>query len=337
MKNTASLSESSMPHHFGKWLGQLLDGPIPDETEATCSDCSMCKPMVEQTLSDHRFNPETKCCTYFPYLPNFLVGKIFLDEDPAFAVGRQTFLKVYHEGSALITPLGVDPPLSYQQRYSPDMPGFGQQLEMRCPYYLNESGGLCGIWKYRNSKCATWFCRYVKGQSGFEFWTSVEQFLSMIQKGLSRWCMRQLDTLPAWQQQTWGKWSGRHVEYFQECSRLVDTLHWQDVTAIVGEGVENLAAATQSAHLKLTENRIPVALRVGSYNRINLDDVRCRIWSYNRLHPMDLPRSIADCLQYFDGRPTVAILQVIFAEKEVEIDPQTLQKLFDYRILVEAE
>lgn len=337
MKNTASSPELTMPHHFGKWLGEVLGGPIPEETEATCSDCSMCKPMVDLTLSDRRFNLETKCCTYFPYLPNFLVGKIFLDEDPAFAIGRSAFLKVYHEGSAVITPLGVDPPPSYEQRYSPNMPGFGKQLEMRCPYYLNEAGGLCGIWKYRNSKCATWFCRYVKGQVGFEFWTSVDQLLSVIQKGLSRWCMRSLDTLPSWQQQTWGKWLGRQVEYFQECTRLVDSLHWHDLKAIVGDEFGNLADATQTAYLKLTDNRIPAVLRVGSYSRINLNEVRCRIWSYNRLHPLDLPRGIADSLHYFDGRPPQQVLQTIFAEKGVEIDQLTLQKLFDYRILVEAE
>jgi hypothetical protein len=28
------------------------------------------------------FHPETKCCTYIPALPNFLVGRIVEDDDP---------------------------------------------------------------------------------------------------------------------------------------------------------------------------------------------------------------------------------------------------------------
>jgi hypothetical protein len=342
----------------------------------------MCHAKAEQTTFDHRFNPETKCCTYFPYLPNFLVGNIFRDEDPAMAEGRAAFIKVYEEGSAVITPLGVDPPLSYQQKYSPMNPGFGEHLEMRCPYYLEQKGGMCGIWKYRNSKCATWFCRYVKGQTGFEFWQSVDELLSTIQKGLSRWCMRQLDAgtaelqqafaepditeptvtnlttafqrqiftsvsallnkmqdknaLYGWQQQTWGKWLGREVEYFKECSKLIDPLHWQDVLNIVRGKTGNLAEGTQQTFRKLRNRELPEVLRLNSYRRVDLDDQRSRVWSYNRNHPLDLPRKVADSLCHFDGRSKDEVLQTIHLKEGFELDLDLLQKLFDHRILVEV-
>ena len=46
------------------------------------------------------FRPDTKFCTYYPRLPNFLVGGLLSDDTPAMATGR---LRV----EALLTDLAV--------------------------------------------------------------------------------------------------------------------------------------------------------------------------------------------------------------------------------------
>ena len=115
-----------LPPLYQDWIGQLLQKPIPVETEATCLDCAMCTTKdVTRSKSDHLFHDKTKCCTYFPKLPNFLVGKIFLDQDPSFSAGRIRFLGQLFIFT-VVTPLGVLPPPAESARYGVFQRDFGQ-------------------------------------------------------------------------------------------------------------------------------------------------------------------------------------------------------------------
>src|SRR5262245_14489349 len=97
----------SLPPLYSAWMDQLLLGPIPEETEATCDNCLMCPSQGEpQTPSRIRFNPRIKCCTYLPNLPNFLVGRILTSENPSEAKGRTTVEVRLAQGTA-VTPLGI--------------------------------------------------------------------------------------------------------------------------------------------------------------------------------------------------------------------------------------
>ena len=69
-------------HLYSRWLDSAFGtGALPDESRATCSDCAMCKP-------DSGFTPDADddqvrfirngCCTYYPDLPNFLVGQVLM-------------------------------------------------------------------------------------------------------------------------------------------------------------------------------------------------------------------------------------------------------------------
>src|SRR5262245_29498225 len=86
-----SKTTSPLPPLYARWFDELLGGDIPSESRATCNDCAMC-----DSEGDHQkpgstlFNPESKCCTYLPRLPNYLVGMILADDDPAIAAGRRT-------------------------------------------------------------------------------------------------------------------------------------------------------------------------------------------------------------------------------------------------------
>ncbi|HVQ37685.1 MAG TPA: hypothetical protein VMS31_09130, partial [Pyrinomonadaceae bacterium] len=100
------LSVNPLPPLYGAWMNQLLAGPIPSETKATCDDCAMAAaPGTQPSPTARFFDPVLKCCTYMPTLPNFLVGRILSDFDlPAkAAMGMQSRLQT----SGTVTPLGV--------------------------------------------------------------------------------------------------------------------------------------------------------------------------------------------------------------------------------------
>lgn len=156
------------------------------------------------------FDPQVKCCTYLPELPNFLVGRILADEDPALAVGRATVEKRLQAGVA-VTPLGLDRTPFYDLLYQHADTAFGRSHTLRCPHYIEE-GGLCGIWQHRNSVCATWFCKHVRGAMGFRFW--------------------------------------KEEEFYQQCAHLVNRLTWQEVTTIGGPETHIVTRLTREVYTR---------------------------------------------------------------------------------------
>src|SRR5581483_9117563 len=98
------------------------------------------------------FDPGAKCCTYNPRLPNFLVGRILSDDDPAALRGRATVEERIRRRVA-VTPLGLlhDPVQRLLYDHSKGA-SFGRSAALLCPHYLKDSG-QCGVWKNRESTC----------------------------------------------------------------------------------------------------------------------------------------------------------------------------------------
>jgi len=94
---------SALPPLYETWMARALPGPIPAETRAPCQQCAMCPPNAGAAAapsSPDYFNPQTKCCTYLPQLPNFLVGRILADETPEMERGRASVGQRIHKGVA---------------------------------------------------------------------------------------------------------------------------------------------------------------------------------------------------------------------------------------------
>jgi len=151
---------SPLPPRYAAWMDELLAGKIPAETHATCSDCAMCAANSSlpssglDRQSDARFyDPDVKCCSFVPVLWNFLVGDLLADASPESAAGRATVESRLAAGIA-VTPLGLASPPVYSALYRHIGPAFGQTRAMLCPHYLSETG-RCGVWRHRESTCAT--------------------------------------------------------------------------------------------------------------------------------------------------------------------------------------
>jgi hypothetical protein len=342
--------QSSLPPLYLRWMEELLTGPIPPETEAACTDCPMCMQDPARNRSGYTFNTRTKCCTYMPDLPNYLVGRIYLDRSPESAAGRSAFQAQLKRG-LIVVPLGMFPPPAFAERYRRNISRFGQDPEMRCPYYLEEQGGLCGVWRHRNARCASWFCRYVRGSAGVIFWKYIDSLLTTVERLLPRWCVLQLDPgedamrrlfppppserllndLPL----MWGRWRGHEREFYEASAELVDALSWGQVSSICGAEVQTASRLTRLAYADLISMQLPSALKLGNWKkRIQVDDALVRIWSYNQYDPIDVPRALAGELAQFDGRP-VAEVRAALSMKGISLDDSVLRKLIDFGVLVQ--
>ena len=352
---------SALPPLYAGWMDALLAGPLPQETKATCERCAMCSiPSALSSGDTLVFNPQIKCCTYLPVLPNFLVGRILLDDDPVLAQGRAT-VEARLQKSVAVSPLGLARADLYTFLYEHSPEAFGQSAALRCPHYLQESG-QCGIWKHREATCATWFCKHERGAVGMHFWKTLRQLLSAMESNLARWCVLKLEvgtealeqlfpppkraialtfdgndldgTMdPTVYRTLWGTWAGREREFYQASAALVNSLTWQEIRALCGPEVGIFAHLTQAAYRALHSQTVPPALRVRHFEVITSGPEASVLSSYSRFDPFKVPTALMGALPYFDGRPTEEIVQRIAAQQGVQIDQSLIRKLVDFEIV----
>ena len=358
---------STLPPLYARWMNDLLDGPIPAETTATCEQCVMCGDGPASPASLSFFNPATKCCTYIPRLPNFLVGRVLEDDDPAAAAGRASVERRIDERVG-VTPLGLAQPPVHATLYGiGGAATFGHAMALRCPHYREEAGGACGIWRHRNGVCSTWFCKHDRGAVGQHFWHALDQLLAAVERELARWCLIRLDVEPDVLARLlprgsdgrgktttldaaavdghvdddtfgglWGRWRGRERELYRAAASAVAKLEWRDVLRIAGGSGEVLSRIAASAHEARRHEEVPEHLIVGQLQILTAGRNHLSVAAYNGLDPLELPRMLVDLLPAFDGRPTDEVLREISATKRVNVEPALVRRLVDFGVLVPA-
>jgi hypothetical protein len=252
------------------------------------------------------------------------------------------------------------------------MEGFGQEVDLRCPYYMEQEGGLCGIWKYRNAKCSTWFCKHSRGRTGLDFWRTLKNLIRHMEQKLSTWCIHQLqagddifrETFPLGDSdletfqkqqkflynisrahrsqnrlildQTWGKWIFREREFFEQCAGLVDNLSLNEIVEIGAPETGQLANEVKDFYIQLTTPRTPDALKIGPFKSVEISPNLVRVWGYSHYDPIDLPRAIFETLPLFDGNSRQDALDRIEKQNGLKLTQHWIQKLCDFGILVPA-
>lgn len=361
----ARVTEVELPELYRPWIASLLEGPIPAESEATCDDCAMLRPADGSAASSAGlfFDPRTKCCTYVPALPNFLVGRILLDERPDGAAGRSSVAARIAAGVGVV-PAGLQTPPAYLTLYRNAHDAFGQSASMRCPHYLADSGG-CGIWRHRQSICATWYCKHVRGEIGHRFWITLKHLLLSIERSLIAVCIgaldpgmdavddllaeRERDGLPSLsasdldgiaepgrRQRIWGRYAGREAEFYKASARLVEAFTWDDVVRVGGAQVELAAMSVRLRYQELLSMTLPDRVQAGVVQVTPIDSNRLRVTAYRPIDPIVMPHALYDVLHMFDGRSTRSALRAIASAGGPEIDRGVVRRLVDYGVLVEA-
>ena len=214
------------PQGYEPWLAQRLT-ISRHETAATCDNCAMVKPSG-LTRDKGPFLNHLKCCTYFPYLPNFSLG----------ALSEADLAKTYERG--ILLPVGLYP--SIEEQNKKEILGheaFGKKEELLCPFF-DRIKNQCSIWASRPGVCTSYFCKSDQGQKGLDFWKSVESYLNHFEWKLAcavlekmnldenvlSYCQAALspdtdeDERDFFIQAAWGEWNSKKLEFYQEARRL---------------------------------------------------------------------------------------------------------------------
>jgi len=334
-------------------MDALLPGRAPREHEASCSRCVMVPPEGSEGGARY-FHPQTKCCTFHPTIPNYLVGSVLRSGD---GVGMRERVAT----GVGVKPLMLEPPplnTSLYEKHTKVV--FGKARLLRCPFYRD---GGCGIWEHRNATCATWFCKHRRGAVGGHFWQRQKVLLAVLEHDLAKHCVLELgapemlaslpepgeekeptaeeldgEVLEAAHRTRWGSFAGREAEFYEACAELVFGLSWEEALAIAGPEARARAKLLQDAFSRLVEGALPSRLRrVEGYRIASHDAERVRLVTYSEYDPLQVPSGVLALLGHFDGRAVQTVREELEADYGVTLDDEFLGKLVDHGLLASAD
>jgi len=191
--------------------------------------------------------PDTKCCTYHPYIPNFLVGGLLSSNLSEHQEGKRRMIKKIENGKG-IYPMRIQPSFEYQFHYESFRPlVFGKSLDLLCPFF---DQGYCSVWDFRESMCALWFCKSVGGEQGQTFWKELNILMKQIQGKLANYCLRELEMERKMPKRDfknikhkkqlemtdgeeyplyWKDWQGKEIEFYKQCFELINRTSDQEM------------------------------------------------------------------------------------------------------------
>lgn len=162
----------------------------PNETKATCDTCAMSRP--RETGKIH-YREDLKCCTFHPFIPNYMVGALF-NESSSTDAHRIFRDKIAKREYAL--PIGMVAPVKYQVEFNNRTETeFGQREDWLCPYYNKEKQN-CNVWRNRGVVCTTFFCKSSYGDQGIAFWDKLNNYLWYVELALLEEALVMLDFSP---------------------------------------------------------------------------------------------------------------------------------------------
>ena len=169
---------------------EILDFSI-NEQKANCAHCYMA---FHHKKNEKRYDPKLKCCTYEPFLPNYLIGSLFSDQTTPESTKGLLRDKIAKRKFAL--PIGMTAPVKYQLEYQTHREeGFGVNPKWLCSYF-DKTNNNCGIWRNRSAVCTSFFCVSDYGEKGKDFWSNFESYLIFVEMALIEEALVQLDFSP---------------------------------------------------------------------------------------------------------------------------------------------
>jgi Fe-S-cluster containining protein len=351
----------ALPSIYRPLLGAPFDRPVPEEHKATCASCPMvsgsCGAAVRPVDGvDRSFRADTKCCTFHPRLPNYLVGAILDDANPAAAEGRRR-VEARLASRVGVEPEWLHPPRAFQLLYDESRHAFGRARGLRCPFYADE--GSCTIWAHRDAVCSTYFCRYAAGEDGRVLWTVVKEAISLVEIQLARAALLELapellDAAPARRSNTlgpedidgeappkaayaraWRGWEGREAELYRSCHRFVRALRPADLDALLGLDGRLAARRLTRAIDAATSEDLPDVLGLDPAATVAwLPDGSVALARYSELDAIALPGAAHRLLVRLTGDAPLADVRARWREEEhADLSDDVLLELYRHRVL----
>jgi hypothetical protein len=355
----------ALPPIYRDLLGEPFAEEVPAESKATCASCAMLEggcggaavPPVDGR--SRFFRPDTKCCTFHPRLPNYLLGAILASDDPALAEGRRR-IAARVASRVGVTPEWLHPPRTFTLLYDGARGAFGRAKGLRCPFYEAEGGG-CTIWAHRDAVCSTYYCKYVAGADGRRLWTAVKELVSLVEIQLARGALLELapellDREPGMRPAAtpvgpedidggpppeaayaaaWGAWAGREVELYRACDAWVRALGARDLDALLGlDGRIGRRAVRRALDLARSP-ALPPVLRLDPGATVAwMPDGSVALGAYSELEAVALPGEAYRLLARFTGdAPVAAVRERLRAEEQADLSDDVLLELYRQRVL----
>lgn len=344
----------SLPVLYQRWADELLPEGIPRESQATCLDCAMCTGCAPETdPAFGYYNRATKCCTYFPDLPNFLAGRAALQENPG-AAALRAIIENERDRRGTASLRAVQPSAKIATIYAGHhKEGFGRDPDMLCPFAIeadSETGPLCGIWQQRNSVCSTWFCKHERGLNGTRFWQALQGLFGALEWSLSWWAIHQVLEHPeraisvgpletnrphrmSLKPDAWRQWPGNRLDFYLRCAEAVEALSCREAIEIAGMDARLFATELATRYQILRNLDPPERLRVAPFNILRQDGNRATLQSLSCSEPLEAPALLIQLVPAFDGRPVTEVLDAIHRETRIKLDPRLVRRLYDFGIL----
>jgi Fe-S-cluster containining protein len=342
-----------LPAVYAKLLPAFFDAPAVEEPKATCSSCAMCPP-EDQVPGVTYFRPDAKCCTYQPTLPNYLVGAILADPDPALDEGRRR-VRARIASRVGVTSRWLAPSRKQIAIFrSARESSFGRSTLLLCPYFGADGG--CTVWRHRESVCSTFFCKYAAGADGQAFWRAVDAYLRRVERALAdhaastlapelreprgtrdEMSLEELEERPPSDEDYasfWGEWQGREEELYRASYDVIAGLSREVFDDLVRSEAEALDAL-QDAYARMRSPVLP--------ERLILDRSRPPIpvadgvivGTYSKYEPIKLTPALHEVLGELRSDETVAAFRErLRREHEVEVPEEMLLELYRLRVIV---
>lgn len=184
------LLKYQLPRIYEHILPREIMNFAPEEKKATCDTCAMARPRNKAKV---HYREDLKCCTFHPFLANYLVGALF-HESGSTEAHRIFRDKIERREYAL--PIGMVAPVRYQVEFNNRQEGdFGQREDWLCPYYNRENQN-CNVWRNRGVVCTTFFCKSSYGKMGLKFWEKLSNYLWYVELALLEEALVMLDFSP---------------------------------------------------------------------------------------------------------------------------------------------
>jgi hypothetical protein len=350
---------SMLPPVYRPVFSDFFDRAKPDETRATCADCAMCDKGEPSPVPMEYFLSDAKCCTYFPQLPNYLVGAILADDSPDMALGKER-IRERIKSRIGVTPHWLTRPHKMtliMQSYSN---AFGRAKSLLCPYYdTSNPSNSCTIWRHREAVCMTYYCKYAGGQRGFDFWSALKAYLGYAQRQLARHAqvavaegvlepvlqknqlsVEDIEDLPpkaSDYMRWWGPWAVREEEFYVKCHDWLRSSRREVFQRSVDQTNEGqlLVQALLAAHTKLQDKILPKSLVRNA--RMKEDHVgdKVVVTTYHRYDSFALDKDLYDVIGLFRANETLEANLARLAKDGAELAPELIEYLFAAGVLVE--
>ena len=296
------------------------------------------------------FNEKTKCCTYIPNIPNYLVGNILSEDNILAQTGKERITNTIDKRID-VTPKGIAPPKIFGLLYDKfKKNGFGHSDKFVCPYYESESGN-CTVWKYRTSDCSTYFCKYISNEKGKEFWQHLLRYLKHTEQSLIDYVLlkfnfentilfgiseelsvEEIDGKAISEEDYRRNWKDSKMnekDFFIEAYELIRSLNKDEFISIVGtKGNIFLKRLEYSYHSMMN---IPSKLILNDH--IKFEEIGNRQYLV-RIDLIDTKFKLdKEILEIFDGKQTNEENINSLIERNIEIDLELIRALYNYDVL----